>query len=194
MLRENIMFKEQLMANAQQRIDRIAAYYEVKGSILNHLVECMEPLDVYSVFKADIETIEGAEHIRSVVNQGLYDDIALGVVKDEYGTWYVGHISDYCDSERIEEDDLMEILNARSRISKYYEDNKDSIERCNGEPLENPEYRLALKEYGRLNRLYDETLYKFMNSEDRSIYEQSIAQRIARRDRIMAKLKEKRGY
>ena len=187
------MIKEMLMTNAQQRIDRIAAYYEVKGSILNHLVECMEPLDVYHVFKADIETIEGAEHIRSVVNQGLYDDIALGVVKDEYGTYYVGHISDYCDSERIEEDDLMEILNARSRISKYYEDNKDSIERCNGEPLENPEYRLALKEYGRLNRLYDETLYKFMNSEDRSIYEQSIAQRIARRDRIMAKLKEKRG-
>ena len=188
------MFKEQLMTNAQKRIDRIAVYYEEKGSILNHLVECMEPLDVYHVFKADIETIEGAEHIRSVVNQGLYDDIALGVVKDEYGTYYVGHISDYCDSERIEEDDLMEILNARSRISKYYEENKGLIERYNGEPLENPEYRLALKEYGRLNRLYDETLYKFMNSEDRSIYEQSVAQRIARRDRIIAKLKEKRGY
>jgi len=189
------MIKELLMDNAQKRIERIAADYGVKGSILNHLVEYMDAQDVYSVFKSDIGTIEGAEHIHLLVNRVLSEYVSLGVVKEAIGPdtyyYYLDHINDYCDSERIKEDDLMDILKAKSRISQYYEENKKIIERCNGEPLENSKYRLALKEYGRLHRLYDEILYKFMSSEDRLIYEESIAKSVARRERIIARLKEK---
>lgn len=91
------------------------------------------PLDIYSIFRVDINTLEGLENLWSIIVNGIYDDASLCVdvkTTNSFGhafTNYSIKLGNY-ETRAITEADLIRLLNAHKEADDYYKEHMDKIE------------------------------------------------------------------
>lgn len=181
-----------------KRINRLAPGFS-EDPFLEYMLQ-MDLQDIYGLFGYSIETIEGAERISSLIHHGLYDDGELGVVKDSLGFYVIAEVGDYYDGRNIYEEDLWDLLKTKRLASDYYKANKAIIEDQTAprrgevtmkEFRESPKWKASM-EYSRLNGVYSDLLFKYMDKALQSEVDAEKAKREARTQDIKKRAAEKR--